>query len=278
MSMKDWKRMLVATLGIFSLVVSFCPALAQNKVTVRIDGGTLLAGVVDDLARDFNKANPTCACTVTGSSTGIGFKKMIEGKAEVAMMTRKVTSEEAKVAEAKGVTLSYKPIGKIGLAVVTNSKNTVSELTMDQLARIFKGEITNWSQVGGPNEHIKVTTRAVPETGSGVLFKDIVLKGAPYAKDAQIMSSFRTTLLVCGKSFAIGYMPTTTIHFDRLAEHGIKIIRIKKDANSEPYQLAQGVASESLYPISVDFYLYWNSKQDGTCTNGFAEFCAKQSQ
>jgi phosphate transport system substrate-binding protein len=193
-------------------------------------------------------------------------------------MTRAVTAEEAKLAEAKGVTLSSKHVGKIGLAVITNVKNTVNELTMDQVARIFKGEITNWSEVGGPNEPIKVTTRPVPDTGTGVLFQEIVLKGSPYAKDAQVMSSFRTTLLVCGKSFAIGYMPTTTIHFDKLAERGVKIIRLKKDANSKPYQLSSGVARDSQFPISVDFNLVWDSKQAGTCTTGFAEFCDKQTQ
>lgn len=265
---------------IIFVLVSFvaCPTEAQEQKMVRISGAGLLSDVVENLHEDFDKSNPLCKLTVSGATTGIGFKRLIEGEAELAMMTRKVTSEEAKLAEARGVALSSKLIGKIGLAVVTSSKNTVNELTMDQLAKIFKGETTNWSQVGGPNESIKVTIRAVPETGAGVLFQDAVLKGAPYAKDAQVMSSYGTTLQVCGKSSAIGYIPTTTIHFDKLSERGAKIIRIKKDANSEPYQLSSGVARESLYPISVDFFLYWNSKKENPCITGFAEFCEKQTQ
>ncbi len=267
----------VATAVILAVFIA-CPVEAQDKTIVRICGASLLAGVVDDFHESFDKTSPLCQLTVSGATTGVGFKKMIDGDVEVAMMTRQATSEETKLAEAKGITLSSKPIGKVGLAVVTNSKNTVNELTMDQLAKIFKGEINNWSQVGGPNESIKVTTRAVPDTGSGVLFQEIVLKGAPYAKDAHVMSSFRTTLQVCGKSFAIGYVPTTTVHFDKLAETGVKIIRIKKDANSEPYQLTSGVAKDSSYPISVDFVLYWNTKRENSCIKGFAEFCEKQTQ
>jgi phosphate transport system substrate-binding protein len=254
------------------------PVKGQDKKVVRISGAGLLSEVVENFREDFDKANPLCQLTVSGATTGIGFKKLIDAEAEVAMMTRKVTSEEAKLAEAKGVTLASKLIGKIGLAVVTNSQNKVNELTIDQLAKIFKGEIPNWSQVGGSNEPIKVTIRAVPETGAGVLFQEIVLKGAPYAKDAQIMSSYGTTLQVCGKSFAIGYIPTTTIHFDKLSARGAKIIRIKKDANSEPYQLSSGLARESLYPISLEFILVWNSKLENPCTKGFAEFCEKQAQ
>lgn len=266
-----------AALALCLVVLAIFPVHGQDKKVVRISGAGLLGDVVETVSQDFVKANPSCSFTVAGATTGIGFKKLIEGEAELAMMTRKVTPEEARLAEAKGVALSSKFVGKIGLAVITNAKNTVSVLTMDQLAKIFKGEITNWSAVGGPNEPIKVTIRGVPETGAGVLFQEVVMQGAPYAKEAQVMSSYATTLAVCGKSFSIGYIPTTTVHFDKLGERGAKIVRIKKDANSEPYQLTVGVARESLYPISVDFCLYWNSKQESSCTRGFAEFCEKQA-
>jgi phosphate transport system substrate-binding protein len=250
----------------------------EDKKIVRISGAGLLSEFVDTLHEDFDKDHPLCHLVVSGATTGIGFKKLIDGDAELSMMTRKVTPEEARLAESKGITLSSKFIGKIGLAVITNSKNSVSELTMEQLAKVFKGEITNWSQVGGPNQPIKVATRAVPETGAGVLFQEIVLKGAPYSKDAQVMSSYGNTLQVCGKSFAIGYIPTTTIHFAKLMERGAKIIKIKKDANSEPYQLTSGVAKESLYPISVDFIFYWNAKHENFCIKGFANFCESHAQ
>jgi len=275
---KTWGAWGGGLLAIILVLSVSCPAQGQDKKAVRISGAGLLSEVVEAMHEDFDKTNPICQITISGSTTGIGFKKLIDGETEVAMMTRKVTPEEAKLAEAKGVTLASRFIGKIGLAVITNSKNTLNELTMDQLAKVFKGEITSWSQVGGLNEPIKVTIRAVPETGAGVLFQEVVMKGAPYSKDAQVMSSYATILQVCGKSFAIGYIPTTTVHFAKLSERGAKVLKIKKDSNSEPYQLTAGVARESLYPISVDFYLYWNSKQDSICTRGFAEFCEKQTQ
>jgi phosphate transport system substrate-binding protein len=234
--------------------------------------------VVEAYCQDYNKTVPECGFTISGANTAIGFKKLVDGEAEVAMMTRKATPDELNLAETKGVPLSSKFVGQIGLAVITSSKNTVNELTMDQLAKIFKGEITNWGNVGGPNEPIKVTIRAVPETGAGVLFQKIVLKGAPYSSDAHVMNSYGTTVQVCGKSFAIGYIPTTTVYFDRLAERGAKILKIKKDDNSEAYPLSGGVAKNTPYPISVDFMLYWNSKLENPCTKGFADFCDKQAR
>jgi phosphate transport system substrate-binding protein len=278
MAEKSRNRSIVVTWVVFLMVFAYCPAQAEDKKLVRISGAGLLSDVVQTMSEDFSKENPSCSFTVSGATTGIGFQKLLDGQVEIAMLTRKVTSEEAKLAEVKGIQLSSKLVGKIGLAVITNAKNSVNALTMEQLAKIFKGEITNWSQVGGPNEQIKVTIRAVPETGAGVLFQRVVLDGAPYSKDAQVMSSYSNTLAVCGKAFAIGYIPTTTVHFDKLSQRGAKIIKIKKDANSEPYQLSAGVARETLYPISVNFHLYWNAKQKGLCTDGFAEFCEKQTQ
>lgn len=270
--------LVVITLMIVSIISVGLPAQGQNTTGTRISGAGLLSDVVESFHEEFVKTNPTCGVTVLGATTGIGFKKLIDGEVEMAMMTRKVTPEEAKLAEAKGVSLSSKFVGKIGLAVITSSTNKVNELTMDQLAKIFKGEITNWSLVGGPNEPIKVTIRAVPETGAGVLFQEVVLKGAPYSKDAQVMNSYGTTVKVCEKSSGIGYIPTTTIYFGKLAERGLKMLKIKKDENTEPYKLTNGVARESMYPISVDFILYWNSKLENPCTKGFADFCEKLAQ
>jgi phosphate transport system substrate-binding protein len=269
---------LIIAVAIILVLAATFSSEAQDKRGVRVTGAGLLSEVVESNAEQFSKTNPSCQFVVTGATTGIGFQQMVEGGAEIAMMTRKVTPEEAKVAEAKGVPLAYKYIGKVGLAVITNAKNTVNELTMDQLARIFKGDIENWSQVGGPNEPMRVTIRAVPETGAGVLFQTLVLGNAPYAKSAQVMSSYATTAQVCGRSFAIGYIPTTTVHFEKLSERGAKILRIKKDEHSQPYQLGYGVARESLYPISVEFNLYWNSRQQNSCIKDFAEFCEKQAE
>jgi phosphate transport system substrate-binding protein len=275
------RRILAVTL--VTTLWAFCTMLipeasAQAKKVIRISGAGLLSGTVEAFAEPFEKERPNCAITVMGATTGIGFKHLLAGDVEMAMVTRRITEKESKEAESKGLILNSKLIGHVGLAVITNIKNSVNELTMEQLAKIFSGDVTNWSQVGGPNQPIKVTNRAVPETGAGVLFQRTVLKGAPYAKDSTIMSSYNTTVLVCSKAFGIGYIPTTTVYFDTLADRGVKVIRIRKDSGSPPYQLASGVARETMYPISIPFLMYWNAKLDNPCTKAFAEFSETQTQ
>jgi len=156
--------------GICLCLIALAPtAPAQDRGMIRISGAGLLSDVVEGYAAVYKKEAPNCSVTVTGATTGIGFQRLVNGESDIAMMTRAATAEETKSAAAKGISLDSKYIGQIGLAVITNARNAVNELTMDQLAAIFKGEVTNWSQVGGPGEPIKVTIRAVPETGAGVL-------------------------------------------------------------------------------------------------------------
>ena len=149
---------------------------AQEKKAVRVAGAGLLSEWLQESSDRYMKDARTCSITISGATTGIGVQRLMEGNAELAALTRAMTAEEIKKAEGQGLSLGSKLVGHVGLAVVTNSKNSVSELTMEQLAKIFKGEISNWSQVGGPNEPIKVTVRAVPETGAGVLFQEKSLK------------------------------------------------------------------------------------------------------
>jgi phosphate transport system substrate-binding protein len=251
---------------------------AAEKSVVRITGGGALSDAVQSYSELYVKEAGNCSITVTGTTTGTGFKKLFDGEADMVMATRKITAEEARTAAEKGLSLTSTYIGQVELAIITNGKNTIHELTMDQLAKIFKGEITNWNQVGGPDKHIKVTTRGVPESGVGLHFQGVVLKGAPYAKGHLVVSSYNMALMVCGKSFAVGYIPTTTAFFDKIEERGVKVLNLKKQTGSAPYQLASGVTRESLYPISVGFLLYWNSKSDNPCIKGFAEFAAEQAE
>jgi phosphate transport system substrate-binding protein len=274
------KRAIILFIAVIFLpwCVALGPAEAADKQAVRVAGAGLLSEWLQEGSGLYMKRSPNCSITISGATTGVGVQRLIEGNAEIGALTRRMTDDEIKKAEARGLALDSKRIGYIGLAVVTNSKNSVSELTMEQLSKIFKGEFTNWSQVGGPNEPIKVTVRPVPETGAGVLFQKNVLKGEPYAKDAAVMTSYNTTVAVCGKSFAIGYIPTTTTYFDKLEERGVKIIEIKQNVNSKPFQLSGGVSRESSYPISIGVYFYWSAKSENPCTKGLVNFVADQTQ
>jgi ABC-type phosphate transport system substrate-binding protein len=215
---------------------------------------------------------------VTGSSTAKGFEKLISGLCDLAMMTRPITEAENKAASEKDVSVVHKMFGYIGLAIITNVRNPVKEMTMEQVNKVFTGKITNWAELGGPNEVIKVLTRPVPAIGSGVLVQEKILNNQPYAEGHQVMSSWQSMVKVCSRSLAIGYMPTTSVYFGNMDKEGIRIIRLRKDEKSPPIPLEAGMSKETSYPVAVPFYLYWNSKTQNSCILNFVEHIAVKAQ
>jgi phosphate transport system substrate-binding protein len=249
-------------------------AFAQPEL-IKIGGAGLLSDLTLPLSEEFVAAGSSCKFALVPSTTGDGFKKWIAGQGQLVQATRKMTDQEIKEASAKGIEPSFRSIGVVPVAVVARADNPVESLTLEQLRKIFTGEITNWSEVGGPSEKIVVTTREVPKTGTGVVFQREVLKGAPYAAGHKVMSSYGTTVKVCSKSWAVGYIPTSTVFFKNPQKEGIKIIGIKKTDDGPPMKPLYGAAKQADYPVKTMFYYYWNAKSDVKCLADFAEFADK---
>ena len=101
--------------------------------------------------------NPGVTIAVQGNGSSAGIKAATDGSAALGMSSRELKEEE------KG-SITPTTLCMDGIAVVVNKENTVANLTKDQISQIFKGEITNWKDVGGPDEEILLVSR---EAGSG---------------------------------------------------------------------------------------------------------------
>lgn len=259
------------SMSILVLALLATQAFAQSN-PIRIGGAGLLSDLTTPLSEEFAANGSSCRFALVPSTTGDGFTKWIAGEVDLVQATRQMTDQEVKEASNKGIEPAFRFVGLVPVAVVTKADNPVDNLTLDQLRKIFTGEIANWSEVGGPNEKIVVTTREVPKTGTGVVFRKEVLKGAPYAPGHKVMSSYGTTVTVCGKSWAIGYIPTSTVYFKNLEKEGLKILGIKKSADGPPMKPTYGAAKQTDYPVKTMFYYYWDAKSDNRCLAGLAEF------
>ena len=258
------------------LVVLSVPAvsLAEEKTIYKVSGANLFADVFEKFSEGFQNSNTSCKPVMMGSSTGKGISDFLNGETVLVMASRATNSKEKEIASSKGIQLSEKTVGKTSLAVVTNAKNPVDELSMEQLRKIFTGEIVNWKDVGGPDETIRVTIRAVPDTGAGVLFQQVVLKGGPYAPHAQVMGSYGTTLLVAEKSMSIGYVPTASGYYTRMST-GVREVRIRLDESPQPVSAPVGLVRDTSFPISIPLVLIWNEKALDPCMLNFVDFVDK---
>jgi len=252
------------------LMASVCGA--QETAAWKIGGANLYSDAFERLAGDFDVTKKGCKPLILGSTTGKGIAELLNGEINLVAASRALNAGEKQQASAKGLQVSERQAGKTSIAIVTNAKNPVKELSMEQLKRIFTGVTGNWKDVGGPDESIRVTMRAVPETGTGVLFQQVVLKGEAHAAGAQVMQSYRTTLVVVGKSMAIGYIPTASPYYLKMAEEGVKEIKIRVDGSNEAINAPVGIVKDTTFPISIPLVLIWNEKSSSACIPDFVNF------
>ena len=95
---------------------------------------------MEKLAEAYKKLNPDVTIDITSNGSSAGITAAEEGTADIGMVSRELTSDEGKNLEQDEIALD-------GIAVVVNSKNNISNLTLDQVKTIFTGDVTDWSKV-----------------------------------------------------------------------------------------------------------------------------------
>ena len=128
-----------------------------KDLSVSTDGSTSMEKVIGSLGEVFQEETGiTFTYNPTGSGSGI--KAVSEGRCDIGLSSRELKAEEAE-SGLTGTVLAYD-----GIAIIVNPENTVEDLTSEILAKIYTGEITNWSEVGGVDGEIVLIGR---EAGSG---------------------------------------------------------------------------------------------------------------
>ena len=117
------------------------------------------------------------------SNTHPGYIKLIDGDVDLIVVTEP-SEDELKYAEGKGVELEIVPVVKEGFVFFVNEDNPVDSLTFEQIQKIYTGEITNWSEVGGNDAKIRAFQRNV-NSGSQTGMLSLVMKGLDLMEPVQ---------------------------------------------------------------------------------------------
>ena len=135
--------------------------------TVATDGSTSMEKVIGALSEAFMEANGNVTVTYNPTGSGTGIQAVQEGRCDIGLSSRGLKDEE-KASGLKETVLAYD-----GIAVIVNPANPVEDLTLAQIADIYTGKITNWSELGGSDSEIVLIGR---EAGSGTRsgFEEIV--------------------------------------------------------------------------------------------------------
>ncbi len=135
---------------------------------LKFAGSSSMADIMAALSEEFKTQYPDVTITVDQQGSGSAITGLNDGTCQIGDLSRKVKDEENADGKYEVITMAID-----GIAVAVNPANGVEDLTMEQIAGIFKGEITNWKDVGGADKAIYVVGR---EEGSGTRdgFEEII--------------------------------------------------------------------------------------------------------
>jgi phosphate transport system substrate-binding protein len=250
------------------------------KEVIRVQGAESAADMVDSLAKEFMSANPNCNIVVSGGSDLQGsLGALFSGETDLVMESVDIHEPERETARSKGVDLQERIIGWGGIVIIANPSNPVSELTVEQVKKIFTGQTGSWKEVGGNDEQVTVLTVGDKRIGTLEYFTREFLK-APIAQNAVTKAFFRAIVPTVEETKnAAGYVRVRNIL--QLKEKGqeskIKIIAIKKDDASPAVLPTRESVNNGTYPITRPYLLCGNEKKLSATAKHFLEFCASRN-
>ncbi len=172
--------------------------------TVSTDGSTSMEKVIGALGESFMEANSGTTFTYNPTGSGSGIQAVSEGRCDIGLSSRALKDDE-KASGLKETTLALD-----GIAIIVNPQNPVQDLTLEQIAKIYTGEITNWKDVGGSDAEI---VRIGREAGSGTRdgFESITDTKDACQYRQELTSTGDVITTVSQNPNAIGYASLATI-------------------------------------------------------------------
>jgi len=260
--LRKWIWMIAMAISLNGFVL-LCPESNAQRL-IQIKGSDSEVNLVQRLAEVFMKKHPDANIAVTGGGSGTGIAALINKTTDIANSSREIQSKEEEAAKSAGVQPFRIVMATDGISVVTHPANPISKLTLEQLGKIFKGEITNWKEVSGKDAKISLYGRQ-SNSGTYVFFREFVVKAdySPHMKsmngNAQIAESIKKD------KDGIGYVAVGYVVSDKgeiMPE--VKIVNISKEGQSEAYSPAkiENVMSKK-YPITRPLNHYTNGKPSG---------------
>lgn len=242
-------------------VLVACSNGHEDVANILIKGSDTEVNLALTLAETYMAKDPNISIAVTGGGSGAGIAALINGKTEIANSSREMKEEEIALAEARGVSPLPIIFAVDAIAVAVNGNLNIDELTIEQLGAIYRGDVTNWKEVGGPDQAISLYGRQ-SNSGTFVYFRDNILK-ADYTQSlkqmngtAQIVESLKTDQAGIGY-VGVGYV----VEKNGEVTKGIKVLRIKEDASKPAFSpaISENILSGD-YPIVRPLFQYTDGK------------------
>jgi phosphate transport system substrate-binding protein len=242
-------------------------APAELAGTIQMAGSTSVQPLSEELAKAFMAKNTKVRINIAGGGSGAGIKAAQDGTAGIGASSRELKAEEASTVKAEVIAWD-------GIAVVVHKDNAIADLTVENIKKIFAGEITDWKDLGGAAGTIHVFSR---EEGSGTrgAFEELVMGGTPVTDKAGVQTStgaIRTA--VAGDVNGIGYISLGGLNADVKAVKVEGVAATIDNVKSQTYKIYRPFlyltknGPEDLVKAYYDFVL-GGEGQEIVASNGF---------
>lgn len=250
---KFYKPVLLLLLFTIGLSSSFGFIFSKKKKKITITGSTTVLPIAQRCAEVYMQKNSSkTGITVNGGGSSVGIAALIDKRTDIANASRNIKDKEITKAKERGVTPVGTVVAKDGLAIIVNKGvDSVKEIDIETIRAIYRGDITNWSELGGTDKEIVIISR---DTASGTYetFEKRVMQKEKVLSDALMLASNKSVLAAVTQTpYSIGYVGIGYIsaEVDVLTVEGV--FPTKRSVN------------DGSYKISRSLYMYTNGKPSG---------------
>lgn len=250
------KKSFLAGMLILGALFTGCGGTKESKV-IQAKGSDTILNVTQGIAEEFMQKNPKAKIAVTGGGSGVGISALLNKTTDIAMASRSMKQSEIDKAKELGIGVEEVVLGFDGITLIVNQNNQVKGLDSVTLGKIFRGEITNWKEVGGDDAKIVALSRD-SSSGTHEFFKEHVIRGGEknnleYGPETLYMPSNEAIKQeVKSNKYAIGYIG---MGYMDDSVHSLAIDGITPSKEN---------VSNKTYPIAREVYWYVPSERTGT--------------
>lgn len=222
------------------------------------NGSTSMEKVMSILIEAFEEQYSNVTVTYDATGSGSGITAATEGSADIGLASRDLKEDET------GLTAYV--VALDGIAVIVNPSNGVEDLSLEQIAGLFNGTITNWSEVGGEDMEVAVIGR---EAGSGTRdgFESVVGVEDACTYDQELTSTGAVITAVAQNQYAIGYASLS----EAAEDASVKMVTVDGVAASEE------TVKDGTYSIQRDFNMVVNDSTTlSDAAQAFLDFCLSE--
>lgn len=196
------KKLLIAA-AISGIILSsdICPA----KDMVQIKGSDTLINLVQKLSEEYMNEMQGKAIAVTGGGSGNGIAALLNRGCDIANASRLIKAQEIADAASRGVQPKRIVVAIDALSIAVNKSNPISRLTVDEIGKIYRGDVKNWKELGGEDLPITVYGRQ-SNSGTYEFMKEFVMKGEYTSKMRQMNGNAQIIEAIKQDKTAIGYV------------------------------------------------------------------------